>query len=255
MKLITLNVWGGKVFEPLMEFLRREAPTTDIFCFQEMLNTPHTIERQDGKNVTDLFLRCVQTLSEFEGFFDSVEENWYEDMGAPWGLATFVRRTIPVSERGEFFVFRERNTMIRQDPSTIPRSIQYLKFVHDQKQFTLCNFHGLYKEGSHKLDTPERLAQSQKIQQFLNGEQNVKILCGDFNLAPDTESMRILEGGMRNLVKEYGVTSTRSRLYRHYDRGMLYGDYVLVDPEVDVHNFKVFQDEVSDHLPLMVELR
>src|SRR3989304_780654 len=41
-----------------------------------------------------------------------------------------------------------------------------------------------------------------------------KILCGDFNLNPDTKSLNILDRGMKNLIKEYKVKSTRSGLYK-----------------------------------------
>ncbi len=41
------------------------------------------------------------------------------------------------------------------------------------------------------------------------------ILCGDFNLMPDTKSIEILETGMQNLVKNYNVTSTRSSFYKN----------------------------------------
>ena len=66
----------------------------------------------------------------------------------------------------------------------------------------------------------------------------------------DTESMKVLEKGMRNLVKDYGVTSTRSHFYKK--RGK-FADYILVSPEVEVKDFKVLQESVSDHLPLYLE--
>ncbi|MBP8994985.1 MAG: hypothetical protein KBG30_14410 [Bacteroidales bacterium] len=77
-----------------------------------------------------------------------------------------------------------------------------------------------------------------------------KILCGDFNVAPDTKSMEILETSMNNLVKEYKVTTTRSHLYTKEHK---FADYILVSPEIKVKKFEVIQDVVSDHLPLMLE--
>ncbi len=54
---------------------------------------------------------------------------------------------------------------------------------------------------------------------------------------------------MRNLVKEYRVTSTRSQLYKKPDK---FADYILVSPEVIVEDFKVLEEEMSDHLPLLL---
>ncbi len=37
MKIITLNVWGGKLYEPLISFLEKHSEGVDIFCFQDAL--------------------------------------------------------------------------------------------------------------------------------------------------------------------------------------------------------------------------
>lgn len=78
---------------------------------------------------------------------------------------------------------------------------------------------------------------------------------GDFNLLPGTQSMKIIEEGMRNLVKEYGVQSTRMVLYRHYDNPEEpnFADYILLTPDVGVKKFEVLPDVVSDHSPLFLE--
>ena len=34
MKLLTLNVWGGKIYEPLIKFIKQAAVDTDIFVFK-----------------------------------------------------------------------------------------------------------------------------------------------------------------------------------------------------------------------------
>jgi endonuclease/exonuclease/phosphatase family metal-dependent hydrolase len=77
-----------------------------------------------------------------------------------------------------------------------------------------------------------------------------KILCGDFNLLPNTESIAMLEKGMKNLVKEYGITSTRSH---HYTKEHKFADYIIVSTDIKVANFEVLQEPVSDHLPLLLE--
>ena len=46
--------------------------------------------------------------------------------------------------------------------------------------------------------------------------------------------------------------------FKRYTRSLLKNrpeivDYVIVSPEVEVENFKVLNEEVSDHLPLYLE--
>lgn len=115
---------------------------------------------------------------------------------------------------------------------------------------TLINFHGLWN-GHGKLDTEDRLKQSLKVRKFLDG-LNAKrsVLMGDFNLLPDTESLAILEKGMKNLIKDYGITSTRSHYYK---KEIKFADYALVSPDINIKKFEVLQDTVSDHLPLLLE--
>ena len=112
------------------------------------------------------------------------------------------------------------------------------------------NFHGLWN-GQGKSDSADRIAQSRRLLDFLAGRREPFVVGGDFNLAPDTRSLKMLEkAGLRNLVAEFGVTSTRTSLYTRPER---FADYVFVSASVDVRAFRVLPDEVSDHAPLMLE--
>ena len=59
------------------------------------------------------------------------------------------------------------------------------------------NYHGIARPGS-KLDNDERLEQSRAIRRALDAHDGPVVLIGDFNLLPDTESVRLLEAGLRN---------------------------------------------------------
>ena len=73
-----------------------------------------------------------------------------------------------------------------------------------------------------------------------------------YNLLPGTESVHMLEeSGMRNLIREYGVTSTRSSFYTKPEK---FADYAFVSSGVSVTDFKVLPDAVSDHLALEAEI-
>ncbi len=78
------------------------------------------------------------------------------------------------------------------------------------------------------------------------------ILCGDFNLLPETESLQLFErAGLRNLIKEYGITSTRTSFY---NKPVPYADYAFITNGVNLIDFKVLPEEVSDHAPLYIEI-
>jgi endonuclease/exonuclease/phosphatase family metal-dependent hydrolase len=127
--------------------------------------------------------------------------------------------------------------------------LQWLKCEINNKTFALMNVHGLWN-GLGKTDSDDRLIQSEKIRHLVDTISTPKILCGDFNLRPDTQSFSILKHGMKDLIGQYGITSTRTQLYEKEEK---YADYILTSPEIDVIDFKVWDDVVSDHNPLSLE--
>ena len=98
----------------------------------------------------------------------------------------------------------------------------------------------------------ELINQSKAISDFVLKQGGDIILCGDFNLLPDTESIAILEKfDLKNLIKEYDIKSTRTSLYK---KPLQFADYVFVSKGINVLDFKVLPDEVSDHSPLFLKI-
>jgi exonuclease III len=238
MKLISLNIWGGRAYDQFIEFIKKQSSDADFFCFQEVLNHGKDVPgNEDGKVRMEIFSELAQLLPEFNGFLaprDSRQES----------LATFVKKNINISK--EDYIMVQKADSSRADG--IP--LHYVQFKHNDKQYTVCNLHGLWEPDTKKADIPERIEQSERVKAFLEKVDGAKIICGDFNLAPDTKSLKILEKDMRNLIKEFDITSTRSHFYT---KEVKFADYALVSPEVKVLEFKVLQDAVSDHLPLLLE--
>jgi exonuclease III len=252
-KLITLNIWGGKVYEPLITFFKEHSREVDIFCLQEVFHTSVDEEVPSEARIK-IFSEIDSILSDFTGYHAPITIGWdgmssRKDYPIQFGLSMFIRKSIPIDSAGDFFVYKKLGDF-KGSAMTIPRNVQYAKFKNDNQNYTICNFHGHWEPGTNKRDTKERIAQSENIVTFLDQEKSKKILCGDFNLVPDTQSMAILEKNMRNLIREYDIISTRSS---YYTKDIKFADYILVSPEIEVKEFKVLQDEVSDHLPLYLE--
>lgn len=249
MKLLSLNIWGGQIFEPLMEFFQKHSKEVDIFCLQEVFST--SSDKKESRGIrANIFQEITSVFKEFDGFFAPVvEDQDFEgsvDFSLSYGLAIFIRKSVKYSPPGHFFVYSGRDARYGH-----PRIMQYVRLRKDNKNITIANLHGLVLESPDlKMDGPERLEQSQKIREFLEQERDAKILCGDFNLRPDTESLSILEKDMANLIKTYNVATTRSPLYTRSEK---FADYTLVSPEIQVKDFRVLQDVVSDHLPMLLE--
>ena len=69
MRLITLNTWSGRRRDALVEFVRREATETDIFCFQEFFHgaTGKTNEWQDC--VYELYSDIGKAIPKYDGYY------------------------------------------------------------------------------------------------------------------------------------------------------------------------------------------
>ncbi len=244
MKLITLNIWGGKVFNPLMDFFKKHAYDTDIFCLQEVFNNPpHIKSRIQQGAKEDVYNDISEILKEeFDGYFAPTQDG--EE-----SLTMFTKKSLDIQGVNSEFVYRWKNAMENNDASSYGINVQYVKFSKNKKNYMICNLHGHWTP-DFKGDNPVRLEQSQNIKKLLDNFGGLKILCGDFNLAPNTKSMAILESSMINLIKEHKVTSTRSLFYT---KEIKFADYIMVSSKIKVKKFEVIQDVVSDHLPLLLE--
>lgn len=251
-KLITLNAWGGRALYPLMNFLKQHASQTDIFCLQDVFDSIQNIqdERHPEEHVRgDVFRVIKSKLTDFEAYFARFEDDPHR-----MSSAMFVRKTLSVSGVGDRIIYKPDIPQERGSVIISARKLQYLSIQTGKKTCTIVNFHGLWDAGP-KTDTPARIKQSEDIKEFLDSISGPKILCGDFNLLPDTKSMHILEKNMHNLVTERMVPSTRTQFYRHFHNPAEpnFADYVLVSPDVRVQHFEVLPDLVSDHSPLLLE--
>lgn len=252
MKLVTLNTWGGKLLEPLRTFLKAQANDIDIFCFQEVYSSPdkRKIDRDMQSNV---FEEIAIILHSHQGYFKPHLKGYDLDGKVDFelwsGLAVFVRKSIKIMNTGDIFLYREGHDLIDGDKKTVPRNLQYLQFVDNNQEYLIGHFHGVWYPKS-KLDNKDRIEQSRRINQFFDSRSGKKILCGDFNLLPNTQSMKLLEEGKRNLIKEFNIKTTRNEYYKRREK---HADYVLVSPDVNVINFKVIKTILSDHYPLYFE--
>lgn len=242
MKIITLNTWSGVVLEPLLDFFQK-CRNVDVFCLQEIYND--AVGKDDSHPhldmKLDLFQRIESKLQDTHtGYFRPAYKDFY-------GLAIFVKKDIIVKEEGDTVIYENNNPEQRGRHG---RNLQYIRIKHQQQDLLVANVHGLWN-GMGKTDTDERILQSQRIKEFLTRQSEPIILVGDFNLNPDTKSLTIVSEGLRDLIKEYNISSTRTSLYTKEGK---FADYAFVSPNVEVRDFKVLPEEVSHHAALYLDI-
>lgn len=254
MKIVTLNTWGGRAGrEGLLAFFEKYKNEVDVFCLQEVWSAPY--DTYEGHAAGGLAIShdhvMVYGLQEITAVLHDHAPYFRPHLLNDYGLAMFVRKDLSLQEEGELFVYRQKGYVPDGDLGNHARNIQYAMFNAQKEQCTVINFHGLWN-GKGKTDSEDRLRQSENIITFLKTINVPYVLCGDFNLLPDTQSIRMFEEfGLRNLITEYGITSTRTS---HYTKPEKYADYIFVSEGITVSDFRVLPEEVSDHAALLVEI-
>lgn len=231
MRIIFLNAYHLGLREVLERFVSDEAARTDIFCFQEASEGAHIA----GETLGDAF----QLLTAEESVAGA----------RPYSLATYVRRSIQVVGH---------RPVSHADAATGLGLL--VQLIVGGRTVSILNTHGnphVIEPQDTKSDSVERLRQSDDFLQAVASAEP-DIIGGDFNLLPDTESLELFRrAGYRDLIREYAIPTTRNHLaWDRFPDGpkYLFSDYVFVSPEIQVKSFTLPEVEVSDHLPLVVDI-
>ena len=225
MKIIFLNAWGGRVKE-IEQFILDQKKDTDIFCFQESFNQKSQIF-------------CLDLLKDYRYFFDKKRINQNDE----FVNCTFVKKNFLVSN----------TETIGQGDLTIGLGLFTKIKTPDNKIINLCNVHGHARPGD-KQDNPNRIRQSQLVIDFFKDLSGPKIIGGDFNLDLNIKSVQMFEdNGYKNLIKEFKILTTRNEIsWSKYKNKQLFADHLFVSPDIKITKFSVPNNEISDHLPLIL---
>lgn len=266
MEIMCLNGWGGKLHEYLLPYVQTVAP--QILCLQEVVHSPESekdwLTYRDGEHVlpqrANLFRDVSKALPEHVAIFCPAAQGVLWDGGqtvpSQWGLATFVHKSVPIVGQVQGFVHKEFSPAGFGDHPR-SRSAHGVR-VYDynlQCFISVTHMHGL-RDLNGKMDTPERAEQAMRLLNLsrqISEPDDVAVICGDFNVEPDSETLRVLtDAGFSELVTGRGFTSTRNAQYKKPGR---FADYLLISDIDSVQKFDVVYDpEVSDHCPLVLTL-
>jgi endonuclease/exonuclease/phosphatase family metal-dependent hydrolase len=231
MKILFLNAWKGRLAGPISTFIKQQVRDTDVFCFQEahepMQSLCHDLLADYNKVIAN------KTVSEVNDFCQ----------------ATYARKNIDIVSSDTVFA----------DQTDVGLAID-LQIKISGQNMHIVNVHGASRP-SDKLDTPARIEFSSGLIERLKSKTGPRVIGGDFNAFPSTQSIRTFrESGYRDLIYDFDIRNTRNRFswekYPDDDEAtrQYFSDYAFVSNGVIVKKFSVLGDEVSDHLPLSLEL-
>ncbi|MFA6193541.1 MAG: endonuclease/exonuclease/phosphatase family protein [Parcubacteria group bacterium] len=246
-KFICLNLWlGGKLFDPILEFIKKENP--DILAVQEVYDAEDESLEARFRSMEVIKEKCGFEYQFFSATCDAV----LPEGKIPVGNAIFSH--FPIVESNTIFYhssFREVDNYENPggDYSLTPRNIQHALIKVGETELNIFNTQGVW--GKDSEDNENRLKMSKAIVEAVKCKQNA-ILCGDFNVFPNTETIRNIEKHLKNIFKDelettFNVKQKPNPIFANFVVDMIFAsnDLKVIDhyaPNVDV----------SDHLPLIV---
>ncbi len=246
-KFITLNIWhGGKLFNEALQFLKSEKP--DILFLQEVY---------DGKNQT--LEKRLRTIEIFNQELQYPHYNFapkildVKDVGKiPQGNALFSK--FPVTPQTTIF-FHSLYGKFSEDEETDwtqwPSLAQHVQIHAGDNTIDAFNVHGPWELSGG--DNKQRLKMSRMIVENVKGKNHV-ILAGDFNVRPDTKTIRNIEKHLTNVFKGELKTTFNMRQKTNPGFATAVVDYLFVSPDIKVEKKFCPQVNISDHFPLIAIL-
>lgn len=221
--------------------------------------TEPVIDDGDGYKVNvDIFGKCKEFLPGYQPLFSAGSRGFVNDstwlpLPFEYGIGMFVHPSISILQQTFDFIHSEFRSGLPSKPP-LGRTAQVIRCSHKQGHFTLVNLHGLWQPNG-KKDSEERREQANKLSSLIKRvaqKDEPLIVCGDFNVLPDSETFSILRKvGLEDINKQFDIHCTRSSLYKKEVR---YADYFLANKSTEIHSLTVMRDEVvSDHCPLNFE--
>jgi endonuclease/exonuclease/phosphatase family metal-dependent hydrolase len=241
MKILQLNIWGGKLGKQIVELLERERP--DIVCFQEAIELP------GNENFFFASLGEILSKTNFEyTFFSPSFAFWLMNRKLEWGNVIlshvpFVATDV-VFTRGEF---TDDFDLLENDYNM--RNLQRATILHNKTPLHILNHHGHHVK-QHKMGDEETMRQCKMIADYIGELEGEVVLCGDFNLAPHSESLEQLNALLVNHCIEAEVRTTRTQLTHKTE----VCDYIFTSKNLSTKSFRVLPDIASDHSALVIEI-
>lgn len=265
MKLICLNV--GLFLENnemLSKFLFEQQP--DIVVLQE-------VSRATDYSVLPKYI----TKSCIDSALADLEYSFYAPM---WVIRDFVKNDFHGESvfnidfggfleqgyyyKGKYKIYQAKNIFLLNEfryqtkwgnwPDDDSRSVQVIDLIVDnssEPNLRLLNYHGIWSRD--KRGNEHTLEANKRILSIAKEVDYPVIICGDFNLYPDTRDMKIFYKDFESLVNSHEIISTRPETNELTKHGRNVVDHILVSKGITTNSFKVIDNEVSDHLPLVLD--
>ncbi len=258
-KIITLNIFNGEFLEKCIDFLKTENP--DIFVLQEVYDSQAT--------ALDKRFHSLETLKqEFKHYFCFYSRAYFKEIeGNKVDNGNAVFSKFAILKKKTIFYYREYTSRSAETVKQFfltPRNLQHVVLTTDDAVVNIFNTQGVW--GLDGKDNKDRLKMSEVIVDQIKNKKKI-ILAGDFNVSPNTKTIRDLEkylvsvfnGELKttfNMKQKIPFSQQASFLDEENVKGFATAvvDMIFVSPDIKVIDHYCPQLDISDHFPLVAIL-
>jgi endonuclease/exonuclease/phosphatase family metal-dependent hydrolase len=262
MKLISLNV---ALFEANNTALKQilEAQQPDFVCLQEVTRELESTVKKDyiSKEVIDsatqqlsyFFYGPNSVMGNFEQKNFHGKETYRFEFGGLFEFGNYTKSKHRIVKAQNVFVQNcfTYTSDLSKWPDEDYRAVLVTDHVVNGKKLRVLNYHGIWTRN--KLGNEKSLLANKIINDLALQAEGEVIICGDFNLFPDTDSMKIFEKNFTSLVDIHNIKTTRPVTNELHGSKRNVVDYILVSKGISIKSFEVVNTDVSDHLPLILD--
>lgn len=252
MKIITLNIWMGRLGRGLLRYVAQEQP--DVLCMQEVFAGDTIVPIPD--RMFDI-LRRIQEIGEYPHVYFSPRYS-IDIAGRETEYGNAILSKHPISSSRVVACGGEPLRHVSEDNQQ--KNITNLQLVtveSPEGSATVANHHGYHvgssdviKLSDTSLGDENSVAAMEHVVAELRKVEGPLVMCGDLNVRPESPAMRCYDGFLRNLTAEHGIATTLNKLNVDIDVPC---DYILVNDFIEVTSFRRGDEIISDHYPLVME--
>jgi endonuclease/exonuclease/phosphatase family metal-dependent hydrolase len=263
MKLLSLNVAIFEANNKLLEKLLLKQ-NADILCLQEVTKKIDKTANSDyisknpidsvTKNLKHEFYNPIITLKYFQVKNFHKKEFFNFDFGGFIKMGNYIKTKFEIVKKEHIYIKKTGNLKItdwKNWPRIFSTGLQIVDLkLSKSKMLRVINYHGIWTK--EKIGNNETLNACKKILALAKETNCSTIIAGDFNLFPNTPSMKVFYKDFISLVDKHNIPTTRppSNELSHLERNVI--DYILVSKNIKINSFEVMDSKVSDHLPLIL---
>ena len=251
LKIIQVNIFKGKYLDNLVKFIKEEDP--DLITMQEVTAGNFNLYEEKSANVFNILKEKLGYFGVFNGDLKIKNDSKSEFGNAVFSKYEIISKAVIVLKPFREITMEELDGNGEDIRELIPRHLLDAVIKVEGNKIHVISWHGAWT--APPTDTNETLKQADKVAAYLDSLDDAFLLGGDLNNIVTNKTVGTINKVANNLMINSGVVqTTHPTIHKIAPKGFMI-DYIFTSSHFKLKNLYVPQIIVSDHLPVIVEVK